>query len=56
MQFAILGGKGKPANCEIRELRGMFSMKTLEMGENGFQSPHFGRFLDNKYIPDITTS
>lgn len=41
LQFMVFWGKGKPANCEIRELRGMFNMKTLEMGEKGFQSPPF---------------
>ena len=41
LQFAGCWGKGKPANCEIRELRGMFSMKTLEMGEKTFQSALF---------------
>ena len=41
LQFAGFWGKGKPANCEIRELRGMFSMKTFEMGEKDFQSPPF---------------
>ena len=37
-------GKGKSAISEIRDKRGMFSTKTHEMGENGFQSPLFGHF------------
>ena len=41
LQFAGFWGKGKPANCEIRELQRMFSMKTIEMGEKDFQSPTF---------------
>ena len=53
LQFAFFWGKGRPANCEICELRGMFSMKTLEMGENGFQSPNFGTDFQVN-VPDIT--
>ena len=39
LQFAVFLGKEKSANCEIRELWGMFGMKTIEMGEKFSKSP-----------------
>ena len=47
LQFAVFLGKGKPANCEIRELRGMFSMKTLKLGKMIFKVHILAELITN---------
>ena len=47
--IADFWGKGKTVMDENRDIRGILSTKTRQMGENVFQSPLFGYFAFKNY-------